>query len=93
MKSFPWGKNEFYQDIRRQLNISRMSIRKICFDTRRPDVGSGRVPGKCSMTAFLQNQYLCWDITDRSIGVIPMIDDLRTWFGLSACVRIKQGKQ
>lgn len=90
MKSFPWEKNEFYQDIRRRIETlwENVNTKDMFFDTRRQMWAQEGVPGKCSMTAFLQNQYLCWDITDRGIGVIPMIDDLRTWFDLSACVRI-----
>ena len=62
MKSFPWEKNEFYQDIRRRIETlwENVNTKDMFFDTRRQMWAQEGVPGKCSMTAFLQNQYLCW---------------------------------
>lgn len=90
MKTYSWEKNVFYQDIRRRVgklweNVNTAGME---YDSKRQMWNQKSVPGKCTMTAFLQNEFLCWDITDRGIGVVPMVDDLRTWFDLSAVLHL-----
>lgn len=90
MKAYSWEKNGFYQDIRHRVERLWENVHTdgLEFDCQRKMWRQKSVPGKCSVVAFLQNQYLCWDITDRGIGVLPMVDDLRTWFDLSAVIQV-----
>lgn len=88
MKEYLWEENEFYNDIRTRIEDlwKYVNTGNMVFDEKEQKWKQKSAIGKCSFVSYLQNEFLCWDVTDRGVGIIPMIYDIRSYFDISAIV-------
>lgn len=88
MQKYNWKRNAFYQDIRRRVRFLWRHVHTgdMVWDKRRMAWKQTAKRGKCSVPVFLQNRFMCWDVTDHGIGICPMLTDTRSYFGISAIV-------
>lgn len=88
MGTYDWEGTAFYQDMAERVRRlwRHVNTQGVRWEESAGAWAQPSWPGKCSLVHFLQNRGLCWDVTDRGIGVAPMRFDLRSYLALSALV-------